>query len=81
MADIQTNLLAIQLSDRIAEQYRNAVAGRGIAEAELASARAGTTHITVYSALASVRHWQEQVRVLEDARREVTALTRTLGAI
>lgn len=69
--NVRTAAALAELRDALVAEYRLTIAGRGIAEAELASQRTP-------AAAASVRHWLAKVRVMEEARETLKSLTRTL---
>jgi hypothetical protein len=75
---------ALKLKAEIDAKYRDAVMLRGLAEAEYASLARGDRRETMRD-IALVRHGMhlaiEQVRILEDARRDVAELIRTLEAL
>jgi len=76
--DTQTYALAESLKRRIEEVYREEVAARGEAEAQLASTHhtGGGSYDTSLVVVAI-----ERVRRCEDARRQVAALLTTLGGL
>jgi hypothetical protein len=69
------------LQAQIDAEYRDTVMLRGLAEAELASAAAKGEQRQIDLQRHAVRLVLEQVRILEDARRDVAALIRTLEAL
>lgn len=70
----RTELAVLELQSALLAEYRLTVAGRGLAEAEFASLKS-------QAAVESVRHWQDKVRVMEDARVAVSRVRQALEAV